>query len=425
MHRLADIARLEIYFLGNAFKWNLLHPLILPLLVWQQAPAGWKNTMLGLLTFGGLALAAIFQPLMGTLSDRLPPRSRFMRLGGVLDAFFLLALGFLIPRLSAPARGLAGLLVVYIGLQLASNLTQGPAQGLVPELVARERLGTASGLKNMYDMLGLALAALLGGRLLAADGHNLPMVILLITGGYLLTLSISLYRLPSENTPSAPQRLAATDLWRATFSLPQTKHRGIKALILQRFFFLVGIYGLQAFIQFYLRDVLHAPNPLQQTGDLLAALTAVLTVLAVLGGWLSDRMAPQRLLYLAGGMSFFGYLLAPTARTLPQLIGWGTLIGGGLGLFMAVNWAQVNRLAPVSEAGRYLGLTNLATAGAAALARLLGPVIDGLNAIFPHALPGYWLLFWLGASGSLAAISLIRRQTTGTIASQQTNKEFS
>ena len=35
------------------------------------------------------------------------------------------------------------------------------------------------------------------------------------------------------------------------------------------------------------------------------------------------------------------------------------------------------------EEARYLGLTNLATAGGAALARLIGPVIDFFNAYTP------------------------------------------
>ncbi len=414
LRRPGRIAALHLYFFGNAFKWSLLHPLILPTLTLQFAPAAWKNSLLGLLTFGGLAFAAFLQPLSGTLSDRWPQnwggRRRLMQIGGVLELLFFFAIGKGVPGIHPPRLGILALLLAYLGLQFASNLTQGPAQGLIPNRVAADRLGLASGIKNLFDMLGLALAALLGGRLLAADGSNLGWMVLLIAGVHSLSLLTTLHlsRPAAAGHPSAPH-LSPAGLWAEAFSWRGLRRNGFLWLIWQRFFFLLGIYGLQAFIQYYLRDVLHATDPIRQTGDLLAALTLALTALALLGGWLADRMDVRRLLALAGWASFGGYLLAMTARTLPQLIGYGTLVGGGLGLFLSANWAQLNRLAPPQEAGRFLGLTNLATAGAAALARLEGPLIDGLNAAFPAALPGYRLLFLVGAAGALAGLSLLKR----------------
>ena len=46
---------------------------------------------------------------------------------------------------------------------------------------------------------------------------------------------------------------------------------------------------------------------------------------------------------------------------------------------MSSNWALATDLVGKGEEARYLGLTNLATAGGAALARLIGPVIDFFN----------------------------------------------
>jgi MFS family permease len=43
-------------------------------------------------------------------------------------------------------------------------------------------------------------------------------------------------------------------------------------------------------------------------------------------------------------------------------------------------------MAPLGDVGKYVGLTNLATAGSAAIARLEGPMMDGLN----NAAPGQW-----------------------------------
>ena len=68
---------------------------------------------------------------------------------------------------------------------------------------------------------------------------------------------------------------------------------------------------------------------------------------------------------------------------------------------MSVNWAWAADLAPAHEAGRYLGLSNLATAGASALSRLVaGPIIDGGNAL--QAGIGYDLLFFVLALAMVA-----------------------
>ncbi len=46
---------------------------------------------------------------------------------------------------------------------------------------------------------------------------------------------------------------------------------------------------------------------------------------------------------------------------------------------MSTNWALATDLVAKGEEARYLGLANMATAGGAALARLIGPVIDFFN----------------------------------------------
>jgi MFS family permease len=57
----------------------------------------------------------------------------------------------------------------------------------------------------------------------------------------------------------------------------------------------------------------------------------------------------------------------------------GGLVGISFGAFLSTNWALATDLIAKGEEARYLGLTNMATAGGAALARLIGPVIDFFN----------------------------------------------
>ena len=55
-------------------------------------------------------------------------------------------------------------------------------------------------------------------------------------------------------------------------------------MIGSRFVFLMGVYGVQAFAQYYIQDVMRAANPVKATGDLMTALALMLVIAAPLGG---------------------------------------------------------------------------------------------------------------------------------------------
>ncbi len=97
------------------------------------------------------------------------------------------------------------------------------------------------------------------------------------------------------------------------------------------------------------------------------------------------------------------------ARDMRAVLIFGTVLGSGIGLFLTANWALANTLAPEAEAGKYLGFTNLATAGSAAIARLEGPALDWLNAAWPGAWVGYKGMFLFGAL-TMALSALILRK---------------
>jgi MFS family permease len=166
---------------------------------------------------------------------------------------------------------------------------------------------------------------------------------------------------------------------------------------------------LQAFAQYYLQDVLRVPDPPKQTGDLLAVLTISLVVLVLIGGWLTDKYGAKRILYIGTLIAAVGMFLMLFAKDMRGLMVFGSVLGAGIGLFLTSNWALANRLAPQAEAGKYLGLTNLATAGSGALARLEGPALDWLNGAWPGAWVGYKALFIFGALCILLSVFLLQK----------------
>jgi MFS family permease len=76
------------------------------------------------------------------------------------------------------------------------------------------------------------------------------------------------------------------------------------------------------------------------------------------------------------------------------------LIGAGAGLFYSANWALGTALVPKEQAARYLGISNLAGAGAGAIGAYIGgPIADEL---------GYSFLFAIyGALFLLAGVTLL------------------
>jgi MFS family permease len=419
---LPQLLVLNAYWVGLSFMWNALHPIILPAVLLNYVPDAKKNTYLGLLTFAGLILAMIIQPLSGALSDgwksRFGRRRPLIVLGTLFDFIFLSILAW--------SGGLVWLFIGYIGLQLSSNIAHGPLQGLLPDRVPRTQLGVASSLKMFMDMLSLIIASLLAGRLLDSASRDPTAIMLVVIG--LLTVSAaitvfgvhespSLIRAPEKHRDYSERTLSVDEVeveadkreFPSQFKINFRENSAYWWLIAERALFLLGIYGVQAFAQYYLQDVIRVPDPPKQTGDLLAALTVALVILVLMGGWLTDRYGAKRILSIATFVAAGGMLLMVFATDMRGLTIFGAILGAGIGLFLTSNWALANGLAPEAEAGKYLGLTNLATAGSGALARLEGPALDWLNAAFPGAWIGYKGLFIFGAVCMLLSVLLLRK----------------
>ena len=405
-----ELLVLNTYWLGLSFMWNGLHVIILPAVLLNYVPAELKNTALGMLTFTGLIIAMLVQPISGALSDRWVSRWGRRRplilLGTLGDFIFLAILGW--------AGGLPWLALGYIGLQFSSNMAHGPMQGLMPDQLPPEQLGAGSGFKNLIDMLGMVVSSLFLGRLFdpAAARPSLPLAVIMgvLAAGAAVTLigvrekAALRANPPAGAAPKPAQRPAP---------LAALFHQGVLSpyarLIIARFAFLLGVYGIQTFAQYFVQDVLKAADPPKLTGDLLAAIAVSLIIFALLGGWLGDRVGHIRMHYVAGGIATLGSLLMLFARTPLTLLIFGSVFGIGIGLFLTANWALASLLAPPGDAGKYLGLTNIATAGSAAVGRLLGPLIDLANNARPGENLGYTGLFLFGAVCALASIFLIRR----------------
>jgi len=402
--KLHTLVTMNVYWLGLSFMWNSIHPIILPSVLLHIVPEHLKNTYLGVLTFCGLVLAMIIQPISGAASDGW--RSRWGRrrplalVGTSLDFIFL--------SLLAWSGNLFIVILGYIGLQITSNIAHGPMQGLIPDLVPKEQLGLASGLKNLLDMAGLIVASLAAGSLLSPDDRYPTMIMVVVMGILFVSTVVTFLCVKEEPTGDNNRNENKVHLKRV-FQIDLKANTSYFWLIVSRFLFLVGIYGVQTFAQYYIRDVMQATNPVRATGDLMASLAIALVICSIIGGWLTDKIGARLVIYIASLISAIGVFLLVFAKDIPSLTFFAGILGAGIGLYLSSNWALASRLAPKEEAGKFLGLTNLATAGASAVSKLGGIPIDVANNAFPGHYYGYTGLFIIGGFFALISMLLLRK----------------
>jgi len=378
-----------MYWYGLSFLWNTIHPLVLPAILLRFVPETSKNTYLGLLTFLGLILAMLVQPIAGARSDqfrsRWGKRKPFIAFGTLLDVVALIGIAY--------SKSLVGIFVGYIALQVSSNIAHGPMQGLIPDQVPDRQKGLASGIKNFMDVFGLITASLLAGRLLTSPDAD-PTPLFLVVIAFLIVTALITVLTTKETSGEGDERLEER-----TFSLKQIftvdfkTHRAFGNLILSRFIFLLGVYGIQTFAQYYISDVLAVENAVQATGEMMAAIAVALIFCALISGWLTDKVGPVKLMNLAMVITALGGLCLLFVRDMQTLTILAGIIGAGMGFYLTTNWTLAVRMAPPDQAGKFMGLTNLATAGASAIGRLEGPLIDFANDLQPGVFMGYKFMF--------------------------------
>jgi len=180
--------------------------------------------------------------------------------------------------------------------------------------------------------------------------------------------------------------------------------------VINRLMFLAAVGAIQRFAMYFLKDVLKIQNAATMTSILLALVALFLIPSALFGGRLADRVGKKRLvsasgyiasagaflLVLSGFMASSGFLSLSQTVYIGMVLVSGCVIGLGTGAFMATNWALGTSLVPPTEAGKFLGISNLAGAGAGIVgAGIGGPLADYFNAVQPGL--GYLVIFFLYA----------------------------
>jgi Na+/melibiose symporter-like transporter len=286
---------------------------------------------------------------------------------------------------------------------------QSPWQALIPDRVPNSQRGIASGLKAILDILSFIAGRRTSGYLIA-QGATLQAVGV-TSAVFLLVLGMTLWSIRRRQWDlSSPG--AATDLKSvlSTFLIDWKSHSAFRIWFFNRALFWGGVIALNTFLLFYFTDVMGKSMPEAQRffADLSTVLGVCVVLLSYPAGRLSDRWGRRPFILGACITAALGAMLLLAARTDGALYAAGALIGTGTGVFLTTNWALATELVPEHEAARFLGIGNIATAGASFLSRIAGGLlIDPINTLSGNPAAGYMLFFGLAFLGFLAAGFLI------------------
>ncbi|MFG2827845.1 MFS transporter [Streptomyces sp. NPDC048434] len=370
--------------------------ILLALQAAELAPPGVsKESVLAWVTGVGAAVSMVSNPLFGALSDR--TASRF---------------GRRTPWIVAGVAGGAGALVLLAGagtvpvmalgwclVQLTLNAAFAAITAAVPDRVPHRQRGAVGGWLGAAQILGVVAGT---GLATAAGG---------VTAGYLACAGFAvlgtlpyvlLHRdpvLPAEQRPALSVRVLVAGFW-----ISPRRHPDLGWAWLTRFLINLGNALALLYLLYYLRDVLHRPDP----GGGVLVLTAVngVTLLGtvVVGGFWSDRVGRRQPFVLWSGV------IMTVATGL--LAGWQTwagalcaaaLLGVGFGVFTAVDFALMTDVLPAAaHRGKDMGVINIANS----LPQVAAPA---LAAPLVHHLGGYRMLYAVAAAVGLVGALLVRR----------------
>lgn len=347
------------------------------------------NTYVSVLDTIGAAFAIVWQPAVGALSDNshfvLGRRRPYIAIGVVGDIVFLTVIAFV--------TSYWGLLLAYVFFQMASNTAQGPYQGMLPDQVPEDQRGEASGYYGMMNMVGTIFGFVVVGAILIPT-HHVRVAILTLPLVIAVAGALVIFGVPDRRRASAPaQPLGRSVL--LSFAIDIRTYRDFAWLMVSRLFFLMGVVGISTYAFNFIRFTFHYSEG--QASLYSSALQAIVVVfaavLAMTAGFLAERFGKKRLVAAACVIGSAGSVCLIFAPTLPWILAFGIILGAALGVFLSVDWAFMTDLIPKSEAGRYMGVSNIATASAGFIARpILGPVIDAFNNNRTSAV-GYRVMF--------------------------------
>ncbi len=438
-----DYFTINIFYFALTARSQTL-ALIVPLILSQFVDESVKGAALGNLRLWGLMTAVLIQALVGILSDhstsRFGRRRPFILIGGVAEVLVYILIGVI----AATMEGMTGywfLFAAYILSMLSANTGHGALQGLIPDIVPEEKHGIFAGVKAVFELPAPMIFVSFVIARLVGEGNYWPGIIAL-SAVVLVSIAITMFA-PEKPVKEPIEKVDWKPILRLVFmtavftavilgsgagvnyinrlstGLPETSalivtvtvavlgmvvavilgvwgsvqislggqgkaiDRSFTWWVINRLAFLAGSTNLSIFAVYYLQErfgALEQFNVGEMFGQLMLFIGLAIFISSIPAGWISDKIGKKPVCALSGVLALIGTVVVIVSPNTTILYIGGILIGLATGFFYSASWALGTSLVPKQEAGRYLGIHNLAGAGAGAIGAYIGgPIGDGVG----------------------------------------------
>jgi MFS family permease len=447
---------ININWFSLTLRTQVLAGLIVPLLVQGFVGEAQKGSYFGTIRLWALMASVLAQSVFGLLSDRSGSkwgrRRPFIFAGTVLEVFIIISMAWI-----AELQGMTGytvLFIVYIFSMVLSNMSQAGTQGLIPDVVPQEQRGITSGIKMLLEIpLPLVLVGLVIAPLVS-HGNMLSALVITCVGMLVcmgLTMLVRERRLETAPSPLDWKPFLSLVLMTVVFTaivlglgqvvkfsisfLGEASHLvfgtiGVIAMlvavlvgifaslavhldssvrenkpfiwwIISRLAALVAINNIAVFLLYFFQEKFNMPTKaaVELAGLLPMVLGGFIILFGLIAGWLSDRY-DRKLLTVAGGViGAIGVAVMILGTNLALMYVAAAIIGLAYALFNVASWALGTDIIPQERAGEFLGLQNLAGAGAGAIGAYIGGTIaDHSGYVLMMAMFGVMFLLAAGTA---------------------------
>ena len=439
-----DYITINIFYFALTARSQTLTPLILPLLVQSFMGDEVKGAAYGNLRLWSLMIAVLMQGLVGIISDRstsrLGRRRPFILIGGISEVLVFIGIGVI----AATLEGETGYWVLFaatIMSMLTSNTGHAAVQGLIPDIVPESKHGIFSGVKAFFELpaplifVSFVITKLVeneniwGALLLLSAivlictaiamfvpekpikeppyewdwkpvirlvGMTIAFTVVILGSGalvnYVNSLSVNLSEVPAKIMTAAVGVLGMVlavivGVWGSIRISLGEKTSGDTASftwwVVNRLAFLVGSTNLGSFALYFIQESfseLQGAAAAGPTAMLVMFVGVAILISSIPAGWLTDKFGRKPICAFSGVLAMIGTIIVVSSPNMTALYVGGLLVGIAIGFFYSASWALGTALVPREEAGRYLGIQNLAGAGAGAIGAYIGgPIGDGVG----------------------------------------------
>jgi Na+/melibiose symporter-like transporter len=321
-------------------------------------------------------IGILIQPTVGYLSDftvsRWGRRKPYIVFGSLLDVVFLMGIA-----MGSSVLMLAGFMLL---LSVSTNIARGPFQGYVPDLVAEPQVGLASGMVGLMQVVGNVTGFLLVSISVSLGVMELSLVAVAIVE--LVTMASVVLRVGKGLPPKPRNGRSWPRIAREAWATDILRERSYVWLLISRLLFLTAGSLLVNFVVIYLSRAFAMEQV--QANEMYVAILVVVVLANVVAippsSKLSDRIGRKPLIYGACVGGAAGAAIIAVTPSIPVALVGAALFGAGNGTFLAVDWALMTDIIPRASAGRYMGMSNVATGSATPISLAIGGVVLDLVA---------------------------------------------